>query len=173
MRTLLALLLLLVASPAAAITTPQHGAMFQIGAGGTFDLGAPSYAGPGWSGGVAWWWGRYDDVYAIGRFTALGITARQAWIAGALETIPALELRRGSDVIVVGYHGFVSAGPVFRAQAIGAEVLVGGGVKWRFKPKLGLGLKLGAGAAWVDGAWSARAIARVTFEAAVLPRRRP
>lgn len=166
MRWLLALLCLLVASPAAALTTSQAGILATASGGGTLDAGATTTFSPGWTAGAAIWWGRYDEVYALGRFTSLGITLRQAWHVGTLETIPALELRRGNDVLVVGYHAFLSVGPVLRGGAVGGEALLGGGVKWRFLPKLGLLLRVGGGAAWVDGRWSGRALVRLGLEAA-------
>jgi len=172
MRWLLALLCLSIAAPATAMTTSQVGLLGDLGAGGTLDAGSPVRFDPGWTAGGAIWWGRYDDVYALGRFTSVGITLRQAWHRGGLETIPALEIRRGNDVLVVGYHAFLSVGPVLRAGAVGVEALLGGGVKWRFRPKLGLMLRLGAGAARVDGQWSGRAIVRLAFEAATPLRRR-
>lgn len=164
MRWLLALLWVLQTVPASAMTTSQTGILITVGAGGTLDIGAPTVIAPAWTTGASFWWGRYDEVYALGRFTSVGIEVRQAWIHGALEAIPALEVRRGNDVLVVGYHGFLSVGPVIRPGAVGVEALLGGGVKWRFRPHHGLMLRAGAGVAWVDDTVSGRVILRLAYE---------
>ncbi|MBW1879036.1 MAG: hypothetical protein JRI25_01815 [Deltaproteobacteria bacterium] len=150
MRWFPALLLLAVPCAAEAITSPQQGIYAATGGGVVLDTAAPVAVGPAWDLSIGWWTGRYDGVYALGRFTGLGITVRQDWERGALRTAPALEVRRGTDVLVVAYHTFLSVGPVFTSGAVGVEGLLGVGVKYRFQPHLGVGLRLGAGAAWVE-----------------------
>jgi hypothetical protein len=163
MRWLPSLLLLALPCTAAAITSPQHGIYVAAGGGAAVDIAAPSAAGPAWDLSVGWWIGRYDEVYALGRFTGLGITVRQDWERDALRTAPAVEVRRGTDVLVVAYHAFLSVGPVLTSGATGVEGLVGAAVKYRFQPHLGVGLRLGAGVAWVDTV-SARITADLVFE---------
>ena len=49
-------------------------------AGGLALSDAPIAAGPGWMGGLGWWFGRYDESYAIGRYTSIGANVRQEWV---------------------------------------------------------------------------------------------
>jgi len=163
MRKVLALLACLVATPSFAMTDPMAGVLFTLGGGGAAGI-APGAFGPGWDASAMVWWGRYDDVYAIGRFNALGVTARQSWLDGTLRTVPALEYRRGNDVVVVGYHGFVSVGPTFGGESVGVEALIGGGVKYRFAPRWGVGLRAGAGPVYEDGVVSGRIVFGLAFE---------
>lgn len=107
-------------------------------------------AGAGWQAGGGYWWGRYDPDYALGRYWGLGLTARQDWVRGELQTVPLMELRRGNDLIVGGFHWFASAGPVVRAQAIGVEGRVGGGARFRFDPASSAFLRLEVGGGYVD-----------------------
>lgn len=170
MRMVLALLACFVAAPASAMTDPMAGALFTLAGGGTSAI-SPGAFGPGWDGSVLLWWGRYDDVYALGRFNAIGVTVRQAWLDGALRTTPALEYRRGNDVVVVGYHGFLSVGPDLGGGPVGVEALIGGGAKYRFEPRWGVGLRAGAGVVYKDGDWSGRIVFRVAVEFATPFRR--
>jgi len=170
MRWFPALLLLALPCSAAAMTSARQGIYAATGGGVVFDSAAPVAVGPTWNLSAGWWAGRYDEVYALGRFTGLGITLRQGWERGALRTAPALEVRRGTDVLVIAYHAFLSVGPVFASGAVGVEGLLGAGVKYRFRPHLGVGLRLGAGAAWVEDL-SARITADLVFEFATPLRR--
>lgn len=163
MRPILALLACLVAFPARAMTDPMAGVLFTLAPGGTAGI-SPGGFYPGWDLSAMAWWGRYDDVYALGRFNAIGVTGRQAWIEGALRTVPALEFRRGNDVVVVGYYGFLSVGPDLGDGPVGVEALLGGGLKYRFTPRWGTGLRVGAGPTYKDGDWGGRVIVRAFLE---------
>ena len=94
-------------------------------AGGLALADAPIAAGPGWMGGLGWWFGRYDEAYAIGRYVSIGATLRQDWVHLAkprgptVRTAPLLELRKGNDLIVGGVSAFVAGGPVFVASPTG------------------------------------------------------
>ena len=163
MRRVLVLLACLLALPAHAMTDPMAGIALALAPGGTATI-SPGGIGPGWGASAMFWWGRYDDVYALGRFNAIGVTVRQAWLDGALVTTPALEYRRGNDVVVVGYHGFVSVGPDFRGGSVGIEALAGGRVKYRFAPKWGVGLEAAGGPVWHPEDWSGRVVFRLFVE---------
>ncbi len=163
MRMVLALLACLVALPAHAMTDPMAGIVATLGGGGTATI-APGGIGPGWDGSALLWWGRYDDVYALGRFNAIGVTVRQAWLDGELRTVPALEYRRGNDVVVVGYHGFLSVGPDLGGGPVGLEAMIGFAAKYRFTPRWGVGLEVGAGPVYKAGDWSGRIAFRAQFE---------
>ncbi len=149
MRRVLALLVLLLPSTAAALSQPRQGPYVDVSGGLSAEL-LPTALGPEWGLSAGWWWGEYDDVYALGRYTALGLTLRQAWVAGGLRTLPQVEVRRGTDVLVVGYHAFLSAGPELGERGLGAVALIGGGAKMRFTPHVGLGVRVAAGVSWVD-----------------------
>ncbi|MCO4747528.1 MAG: hypothetical protein KC912_22195 [Proteobacteria bacterium] len=148
MRALLVLVLLSLAPVAeASFTSPREGLWFQAAGGFAADLRG---AGPGWHAGGGYWWGNYDNDYALGRYWGVGVTARQDYVRGELSTVPMLELRRGNDVIVVGLHWFVSAGPVIRPNAIGAEARGGVGGRFRLNPALSAFLRLEAMGGYVD-----------------------
>lgn len=150
-------------TPALALTDPRQGLWVELGAGGLLDTGSPVAFAPSWGLSMGVWFGQYDEDFAIGRYGGIGITLRQAWLRGELVTLPSLELRKGVDVIVVGYHGFLHVGPQITDNGVGLEGLLGVGAKYRFKPHWGVGVRLGAGAAWADERVTARAEARLTL----------
>lgn len=163
MRWLPVLILALAPVAAHAITQPSHGLYVGAAGGVAAELG-PARAGPGWQVGAGWWWGRYDEVYALGQFTSVGVTLRQSFLDGGLRSTPQLEVRRGSDVLVVGYHAFLGVGPEIRPDGAGVSALLGGGAKWRFTPHWGIGVRAGAGAAWHEQTIQPRLAARLHLE---------
>lgn len=150
------LLSLVTISPTWALTTRQNGPWFDAGVG--FAAGdAPLAAGIGWQAGAGWWTGRYDDAFAIGRHWAAGLVLRQDWVDGESRTAPMLELRRGVDLLALGWQLFVAGGPLlvsdgfpFDDPEVGATGRVGVGLVWRRTPSLGLTLRLEAGADFWD-----------------------
>lgn len=132
------------AAPADAFTVDRHGLWFQAAGGLAADTRG---AGVGWQAGGGYWWGSYDRDYALGRYWGLGLTARQDWVGGELQTVPLVELRRGNDLIVAGLHWFLSAGPTIGAEGLGVEGRVGGGGRFRFNPSSSafVRLELGGG----------------------------
>lgn len=110
----------------------------------------------GWYGHLGIWVGRYDDDMALGRHWGFAVTARQDWITppshpvGLLRTAPMFEIRRGLDLLVVGFSGFIAGGPLLETQAkatalSGGTARIGGNVKWRFHASWGLNLRVEAG----------------------------
>lgn len=164
MRKWVLLLSLLVPCAAQAFTSVQHGPYLHAGPGLAIGIGSPVQVWPAWRAGGGWWLGRYDEVYALGRYTAVGLDVRQGWRRGVLSTQPMLEVRRGTDVLVIGYHAFLAAGPEFAGGELGLVALLGAGLKWRFKPHLGLMLRVGGGVAWMDGATSGRGVVELNLE---------
>lgn len=139
---------LLAASPAlGAISVPRQGFYVDAGAGGMLG-DVPLAAGLGWQGGIGAWWGRYDDEYALGRFTSVGVGARGGVWEGAPLAIVA-EARKGTDIFVIGWHGFLAGGATFGDEGLGAVAEAGVGVKGRFRfsgPLVGYQLRVHGGA---------------------------
>jgi hypothetical protein len=125
-------------------------------AGGLGMGDAPMAAGPGWMGGLGWWFGRYDEAYAIGRYTSIGATLRQDWVhlshktGATVRTAPMLEIRRGNDLIVAGVSGFVAGGPVIvqtpQRRTLDYTARAGIGAEFRRHRFWGLTLRLEGGA---------------------------
>lgn len=153
------LLALLLTPSAEALTSRQSGPWVDAHVGFA-AADAPLAAGLGWQAGVGWWTGRYDDAFAIGRYWAGGAVLRQDFVDGALRTAPLLEVRRGVDLLVLGWHVFLAGGPLWAPEAgeplaggvaIGATARGGAGLTWRRNPFLGLTVRVEAGADVVDG----------------------
>ena len=135
-----------------ALTTPQSGLWVQgLGGLSVSRVGAA----PGWQVGAGWWWGNYDREYALGRYWGLGVAAHQEWSQGGLRTSPQLELRRGNDVIVVGTHWFLSAGPSIAEADLGVEARAGFGGRFRFNPSVSGLVRLEARGGLQDNDWHA------------------
>jgi hypothetical protein len=154
MRTL-PFLALLAATPAAAFTEPDSGAWLSLSAG----LGMvhpPVALGPSWqlSGGV--WFGKHDDAYAIGKYTGVGVTARQGLYRADLLTEPMLEIRHGADIFVVSTQMFLSGGPAISPDGLGVTMLAGAGAKYRKTARFGLTGRVELGATGIDGDWGFR-----------------
>jgi hypothetical protein len=162
------LLVLATLSSSWAITNDHSGYYASIGGG--IGLGdAPIRPGPGWLGAAGIWWGQYDDAYAIGRFTSLGVTLRQDLPTTGLRTAPMLEVRRGWDLIVTQVHGFVAGGPVLaptarQGTATGATARAGFGARYRFHRFWGLSLRLEGGADFIGGGVGATCAALLTLD---------
>jgi len=148
---------LLLTGTAQALVSDRSGPVFDLAAGAGFD--APPVAG-GVSGlvGFGWWVGPYDDSYAIGRFWSVGGVARVASRPGGLRATPLLEVRRGVDLIVASWHGFLSAGPMIQASdgqsVVGASVRTGFGAEFRTSRFWGLTLRVEAGPDYVGDVFS-------------------
>lgn len=149
------LLLLTTLGSAWAITEDHIGAYGSLG-GGLALAEAPLRPAPGWFAAAGFWWGQYDNAYAIGKFTSIGLAARQTLGPSGLRTAPMLEVRRGYDLIVTQVHGFVAGGPVIAAlprgdTAIGGTVRAGGAARYRFHRFWGVSLRLEGGVDYVQG----------------------
>ena len=161
------LLLLVALTSAHAITEDHAGAYGSIG-GGLAITEAPARPAPGWFAAGGFWWGQYDNAYAIGKFTGLGVAAHQTLGPSGLRTAPMLEVRRGFDLIVTQVHGFVSGGPLLTTSAegttVGATARAGLGARYRFHRFWGVSLRLEGGADFSSGPVAGVGSALVTFD---------
>ena len=150
MRTLPILLLLLAPMAASAQTTRQTGLWIDaspgLGLGGR-PFGATFSA----RGSVGVWRGNYDDVFALGRSWGWGASVRVDLRGEDTRVAPMLELRRTTDLLVVGLRWRVMAGPEWEGGKLGVGARLGGTIAYRPSPYIGPALDIEAGAAWVDG----------------------
>ncbi|MEZ4234666.1 MAG: hypothetical protein R3F59_00560 [Myxococcota bacterium] len=78
---MIALLTLLLAAPAHALTSHQSGPSLDLAAGLGLR-GTPLRPGVGGDLSLGWWAGTYDDQYAFGKYWWLGATGRVDWRPG-------------------------------------------------------------------------------------------
>lgn len=142
---LLALLLTGVAD--AALTDDRSGPSFDLAVGGSLQV-PPVLGGVTGFASLGWWVGTYDDSYAIGRYWSVNLNGRIDYQPdGATRIAPALELRRGVDLVVVGWYFGVGGGPVAVLDGpVGAGGRLAFGAEFRRTRFLGLTLRLEAGA---------------------------
>lgn len=140
--------LLLAALPAHAFQSPMSGPSVEIGVGGGYA--AQRGAGSAHAS-LGWWFGRYDDDYALGRFTAVLATPRLDLTSERPVLTGLLEIRRAMDLFVLAPHYLVAAGPVYDGEHLGVALRAGGGLKFRRTPELGFVARLEAGADLVGG----------------------
>ncbi|MCA9569522.1 MAG: hypothetical protein KC656_16865 [Myxococcales bacterium] len=156
--------LAILSAPAHALQSPMSGPSLELGIGG----GVASGGGAGSAhASLGWWFGRYDDEYALGRFTALLATPRVDVGSRGPTLTGLVELRRAMDLFVVAPYWMLAAGPTIAEDGLGVAVRGGGGVKLRRSRTLGLTARLEAGVdvvsarvrpavvATVGGGWSA------------------
>lgn len=157
----------------ALLVPSAQGAMQKNRSGPTFELAV----GPGMAGTpvrfavagqltTGWWFGPYDDSYALGRFWALALTQRFDYLpsGGASRYAPMFEIRRGMDLFVIAPHLFLAGGPVVDLAApgrLGGTLRAGGGLKFRRTRRTGIVGRLEAGADLLGGAVSP--VVAVTF----------
>lgn len=135
------------------IAAPRSGWWVDAGAG--IGLSAPLLAAwPLGDASIGAWFGPYDDDYAIGRYTGVGVGVRPGVLGTpSLPGAALIEVRRGLDLLVVGAHVFAAAGPMFDGDHA-ALIEVGGGAKGRFRPTgryVGWQVRARAGAAIGQG----------------------
>lgn len=126
--------LLLAASSAHAFQSPTSGPTVEVGVGGGyagFHVAASAHASLGW------WFGRYDDDYALGRFTALVLTPRLDLSHEGPVLTGLFEVRRALDLFVLAPHYLVAAGPLYDGEAVGFAGRIGAGLKFRRTPRFG------------------------------------
>ena len=111
-------------------------------------VSGPWSAGPSFGGSAGIWWGRYDSVYAIGRFSSLGATVRYE-LTDPDRLVAMLEARRGIDLIA-GLFGFVAAGPEL-GESTSWTVRAGVGARYRFTRFSGVSARLEAGGGFGGG----------------------
>jgi hypothetical protein len=121
-----------------ALTTPQYGPYFD--AGGT--VAAPLH-NAAWSSGATlsagFWLGNYDSVYAIGKYTSLGITTNLSYNR-QVESL--LEIRKGLDMLVVNVFAVGGGGFKYIAPDFVPTAHLGLGFKRRRTPHFGWSLRL-------------------------------
>jgi len=115
----------------------------------------------GATGVAGWWFGEYDEVYAFGRFTGVGLSVSPHVLPGKPMTLAELEVRRGWDLFVVQLVGALRGGielPTLDTESTHWSARAAGQVKWRIRPKFGLILGASGG---VIGANDSGALAPV------------
>ena len=146
------LLLLSLLTPAHALTTDRSGYGFDL-AGGV-DVAIPGSPSGQVQLGAHWWWGPYDDSSALGRYWALGPTDTLT-VGEQLSLSPTLEVRRGLDLIVVGWYAGLGAGPVVPLTGqdpLGATARLIGGFEFRRSATFGFTARAELGADLVGDA---------------------
>ena len=115
------------------IASPRSGLWADAGAGVSAS-GDPIAVSPGADVSIGAWFGPYDDDYAIGRYTGIGMAVRPEIRGGAFAPGSAvIEVRRGIDLLVVGAHVFAAAGSTLDRDP-SAVIEIGGGAKGRLRP---------------------------------------
>lgn len=170
MNALLLALLLAPTASAGELAGRTAGVHVDIAGGlGVGDL--PFTAGPGWTLALGGWWGKGDAAGAIGRRTEVSLRWQGALNARELRNYPGLEIQRAIDLLVLGirFGGFVAprlrsatSEPAFAckdpcpaivtAPPVAPDLVVDGltlrahgALVWRFRPPVGLLLRLDAG----------------------------
>lgn len=148
-------------SPAmAGLSDPSAGMTVDFGAGLGVG-GQPFRSGLGWTVGVGGWFGKYDESFAIGRHIAFTARIRQDATFGSrgamLRSAPMLEVTRGVDLLVVGLRAGAAGGAILETPLGGGPTEVGGTVRgfgavvYRFRPRVGLTLRVDAGVDIIGG----------------------
>ena len=138
---LLVVLCCLASTPASAITTVQSGPYVDAGAVGALGFGPASAAG-GWTASSGVWLGQYDDVYALGKYTSLGVAASGIYGSNGLRHQGLIEIRRGMDLLLGGPFLSLSGGGSYAKDGMSPAVQVGLGAKKRRTPHTGWLIKL-------------------------------
>lgn len=150
------LLLLATLASAQTLTKPQSGPTIEAAVGVGFAQ--PRVQGQvGGQLSLGWWFGKYDDSYGLGRFSAVAITNRvdMRMTDTTFRYSPQLELRRGMDLLVIAPHYLIAGGPVFDAGQVGVAGRIGGGLKLRRSRRVGIVARLVGGVDYVGGVVSA------------------
>lgn len=140
--------LTLLASSAWALQSTQSGPLLELGVGG--GLGSAQAVGTGQLT-LGWWRGRYDDDYALGRFTAFLVTQQLDLGQQTTRYSPMAEVRRSVDLFVVAPWYGVAAGPLVANGTTGAAIRAVGGLKFRRSRKAGFTARLAGGLDVLDG----------------------
>ncbi len=147
------LLALLLTPTADALTDDRSGPSFDLAVGGSMQA-PPVFGGVTGFTSFGWWAGTYDDSYAIGRYWSVNLNARVDYQLDAdLHIAPSLEVRRGLDLVVVGWYFGIGGGPVWTPQggSMGAGGRIAFGGEFRRTRFLGLTLRVEAGVDAVHG----------------------
>lgn len=146
-------LILSLLSPAHALTMDRAGLTWDLSAGAGMQI-PPGQAQGTALLGLSWWWGPYDSSYAIGRYWSVGLVDRLDGIPGTLELSPMVEVRRGVDLIVVGWAMGLGVGPAIRLtdeNTLGATARASLTGEFRRHRFWSLSLRLEAGATMIGG----------------------
>lgn len=131
------------------------GPLIELAAGPAM-VGPPVRFAVAGHGSLGWWFGRYDDAYALGRFNAFAVTQRIDWVpaGNGIRSTSLLEFRRGMDLFVVAPHFLIGAGAVVAGGEVGGAVRIGGGLKLRRSRRLGIVARLAGGIDWIGGTFA-------------------
>jgi hypothetical protein len=151
---LLAAVLCAPSTAQAQLASKQAGVFVQASGGlGVGD--APFTPGVGWMAAIGGWTGKYDTDFSLGRHVGFAAVVRQDIQLNSdrrlLRTAPMFQVHRGIDLLVVGVQVGAAAGPLMvttqstGTEVVGATARVVGAVKYRFRPRWGLLLRLEAG----------------------------
>lgn len=143
------MLLLAAVWTAHALTGDRHGITVDLGAGGGFE--AARWAGTARLAAVGWW-GRYDDQYALGRHFAVGADLTGSLADDGVAGRALVTVRRGVDLLVVGWHVGLGAGPALAVGDLGGAARAEVGIRLRRSRTVGIGFRLDGGADWLGGA---------------------
>jgi hypothetical protein len=144
------MLLLAWIASASALTDDRYGLTVDLGGGIGWE--AARTAGLA-RAATSYWWGRYDEEYALGRYFALGADLTAGFASGAPSGRGLIQVRRGVDLLVVGWHLGLGAGPALASSGtLGGAARAELGVRLRRSRTVAFALRLDAGADWLDGA---------------------
>ncbi len=101
--------------------------------------------------GASWWFGKYDETYALGRWNSLGVVGRLETVGDDLRITPMLEFRKGYDLLVLKPWFSIAAGTELGAARLAPELRIGTGVKLRRSRFMGVSGRLDGGVALLDG----------------------
>lgn len=144
-----------------------------LGVDGAYRLapdpeGLRAFPGAAVATAIGGWVGKFDESFALGRYVAFSLRHRSSvWPESASPILGmrhalGLEVLRGVDLVVVGLElgGVIGAvvhvpsrteqlafsgAPGPDPLGIGAHLALTGGLTWRFRPRIGLFLRLEAG----------------------------
>ena len=138
-------LVLLLAPGAQAFTVPMQGVYAETMVSGQL-VATPSVGG---SAGAGFWFGQYDDAYALGKFVGLGTHLSVEHSQRGTLLTPQLELRRGWDILLAQINGSLRVGSEFVAasptQSPRWRASLGGQVKYRYHRYWGAFLNMHGG----------------------------
>ncbi len=136
------MLALVLLTHALAVTDDRFGVTVDLSAGLGRELN--KWTGVGRVDSV-FWWGPYDPDYILGRYNGLGIDVVSTF-GPSTGGRALLEYRRGVDLIVVGWHVAMSAGPALAPTGeIGASGRLAVGARLRRSATVALSLRLEGG----------------------------
>ena len=121
-----------------AFTTPQYGPYLDAG-----GIAAIPVYNADWSGGATLsgglWFGNYDSVYAMGKYTSLGLTTN---LTHHRQIESLVEVRRGIELLVLSVFAIGGGGVNYLSSNLTPTAHLGVGIKRRHTPHLGWSVRL-------------------------------